>query len=436
MKTVIGIRREDKNQWERRVPLIPDDVAALIHDHGFDVVVQPSDIRAFSDDDYVRAGARIDEDLSSCAVVFAVKEIPSGMFQPARSYIFFSHVIKGQKDNIPMLKRMMELKCNLIDYEKITDHANRRLILFGVHAGLAGMIDTLWALGQRLVWESIPSPFRDIKQAYQYRDLTDAKKHIVQVGEQIKSKGLHPDICPLIFGFAGYGNVSRGAQEIFDLLPVETIEPEQVHKLMKSGSTSRNLLYKVIFKEKHLVKPISPEQSFELQDYYDHPEKYRSVFDEYLPYLTVLINANYWDSRYPRLVTKAGLKELFSRIPKSCLRVIGDIGCDIEGAIECTSRVTDPGDPVYVYNPLTGESENGVAGLGPVILAVDNLPSELPRESSNDFSEMLRPFVPAIAGADYSVSFDKCVLPEEVKKAVILYQGQLTPDYRYLEKYL
>ncbi len=436
MKTVIGIRREDKNRWERRVPLIPDDVAALVRDYGFDVVVQPSDIRAFSDEDYVLAGAEIKEDLSSCDVVFAVKEIPSGVFLPGNSYVFFAHVIKGQKDSMPMLKRMMELKCNLIDYEKITDHANRRLILFGVHAGLAGMIDTLWALGQRLVWEGIPSPFQDISQAYRYRDLEDAKEHIAQVGEQIKSDGLHPDICPLIFGFAGYGNVSRGAQEIFDLLPVETIEPEQIHKLMKNGSTNCNLSYKVVFKEEHLVKPISPEQCFELQDYYDHPEKYRSVFDEYLPYLTVLINANYWDSRYPRLVTKAGLEGLFSRTPKPCLRVIGDIGCDIEGAIECTSRATDPGDPVYVYNPFTDGSKNGVAGVGPVILAVDNLPSELPRESSIDFSEMLRPFVPAIAGADYSDSFDKCILPEEIKRAVILYQGQLTPDYKYLGKYL
>ena len=116
----VGIRREDKSIWERRVPLIPDHVPFL-RELGIDVVVQPSDTRVFKENEYVSAGATIAEDLSKCPVVFAVKEIPSPFFQKGGTYVFFSHTIKGQPHNMPMLKRLMELGCNLIDYERVVD---------------------------------------------------------------------------------------------------------------------------------------------------------------------------------------------------------------------------------------------------------------------------------------------------------------------------
>jgi alanine dehydrogenase len=436
MNSVIGIRREDKNQWERRTPLTPEDVKTLIHDHGLKVLVQPSDIRAFTADEFRAAGAEIQEDLSPCSVVFAVKEIPLQYFHSSTTYVFFAHVIKGQLHNMPMLKKMMELKCQLIEYETITDSTGRRLIFFGRHAGLAGILDTMWAFGQRLAWEDTPTPFQDLKQAYNYESLDDAKRHFAEIGRRIKSEGLPAKLCPLIVGIAGYGNVSRGIQEIFDFLQVTSIEPEHIPRLLKNGTVDYHTVYKVVFKEEHLVKPVSPKHRFDLKDYYAHPEKYRSRFDEYLPYLTVLVNANYWDNRYPRLVTKSSLIELFSQLSKPRLRVIGDIGCDVEGSIECNTHITDPGDPVYVYNPFTGTSTQGVGGVGPVVLAVDNLPCEIPRVSSHDFSKALAPFVPAIAKADYSVPFDQCSLPQEIKNAMILYHGELTPGYKRLEKYL
>jgi alpha-aminoadipic semialdehyde synthase len=436
MNTVIGIRREDKNKWERRVPVVPEAVATLIREHDFRVIVQPSDIRVFSNDNYLKQGATVLEDLSPCSVVFAVKEIPLELFHPGTAYIFFAHVIKGQKYNMPMLRRMMELKCHLIDYEKVTDRQGRRLIVFGWHAGAAGMIETLWAFGQRLDWEETPNPFHDIKHAYQYSDFKEAENHLAQIGKRIESDGVPMGNSPLIVGFAGYGNASRGAQDVFDYLPHIDIEPAHIQKLMKNGPVSSTSLYKAVFKEEHIVKLISNKHRFDLRDYYQHPEKYRSRFSDYLPYLTILINANYWDGRFPRLVTKAELRELFSQATKPRLRVIGDIGCDVEGSIECNTHITDPGDPVYVYNPFTGETKSGVEGVGPVVLAVDNLPCEIPEESSKFFSRTLMSFVPAIADADYSVPFEQCHLPPEIKDAVILYQGQLTPRYQYLEKYL
>ena len=432
---VIGIRREDKSVWERRVPLVPEDVRDLIAEHGIQVIVQPSDIRVFREEEYAAVGAKVQEDLSPCDVIFAVKEVPPDRLLPGKTYVYFAHVIKGQPYNMPMLKRLLDLGCVLIDYEKITDEKGRRLIFFGRHAGWAGMVDTLWALGKRLEWEGTPTPFASIRQAHTYPDLEAVRRAVREAGERIRREGLPSDLAPLVVGFAGYGNVSRGAQEIFDLLPHEEVAPGDLPALF-TGRPDPHLLYKVVFKEEHTVEPISPGDRFDLQDYYAHPEKYRSRFASYLPYLTVLINAIYWEAKYPRLVTRSDLRDLFGGPASPRLRVIGDISCDIEGAIECTVKCTEPGDPVYVYNPLTGEVTDGYEGEGVVILAVDILPSELPREASIDFSAVLRQFVPAIARADYTVPFDELDLPPEIKRAVIAYRGELTPGYRYLEQYI
>jgi alpha-aminoadipic semialdehyde synthase len=436
MAALIGIRREDKSRWERRVPLTPHDAAALWQEHGIRAVVQPSDIRAFTDQEFLEAGATVHEDLSPCPVVFGIKEMPEDCFQEHKAYVFFAHVIKGQPHNMPMLRRMLDLGCTLIDYERVVDEKNRRLVFFGWHAGVAGMVDTLWALGQRLTWEGIPNPFADLQQTLAYQDLIEAKAALEIVRARIESEGLPEQVAPLTVGVAGYGNVSQGAQEMLDLLPVIEIEPGKLAGIVASEDYSRHHIYKAIFKEWHTVEPASAEATFELQDYYDHPEKYRGVFEQYLPNLTVLVNAIYWTAAYPRLVTKASLQKHFEGEAKPRLRVIGDISCDVEGAIECTVRATEPGDPIYVYDPLYGSVVDGHEGSGIVVMAVEILPSELPREASTDFGRILSPFVPAIAHYDFSAPFEACDLPPEIKRAVIAYQGQLTPDYQYIQEFL
>jgi alanine dehydrogenase len=436
MKYVIGIRREDKNKWERRVPLTPEHVKELRENHSIEVWLQPSPIRIFLDEEYVQAGAKIREDLSPCPVVFGVKEMPLVFFQPHNTYVFFSHVIKGQDYNMPMLRRLLELKCQLIDYEKVVDEKGRRLIFFGKHAGIAGMVDTLWALGQRLSWEKIPNPFKQIKIAHQYESLARAEEEISEVGRKIKSDGLDKSLLPFICGISGYGNVSHGAQEILDILPIKEISPDEISPLVESAEYSKNHVYKVVFKEEHTVEPISQNDRFDLQDYYDHPEKYRSKFETYVPYLTLFMNCIYWDKRYPKLVTKKYLKQLYAGKEKPRLRVIGDISCDIEGSVECNLKWTQPDNPVYVYDPFDDRAIDGYEGNGPVVLAVDNLPCEIPRESSIYFSQVLKPFIPEIARADFSVDFDQCNLPPPIKNAVIVYHGELTPNYLYLKNFL
>lgn len=427
----IGIRREDKNEWERRVPLIPEHAKELKQTHAIEVWLQPSQIRIFQDKDYISAGAVICEDLSRCPIIFAIKEIPVEFFEPSKTYVFFSHTIKGQPHNMAMLKRMMELKCQLIDYEKVVDEHGKRLIFFGRFAGLAGMIDTLWALGRRLKYEGIDNPFSEIRKTHEYVSLEEAKDEIANVGKKIATLGLPNSLTPFICGFLGYGNVSKGAQEIIDLLPIKEIEPKVI-----GSALTESCIYKVVFKEEDMVelKIKNKKSKFDLQDYYDHPEKYKSVFEKYIPYLTLLINCIYWDARYPRFVTKKYLKKLYRGSPK--LKVIGDISCDIDGAIECTLHPTTPANPVFVYDPFTEKATLGVEGVGPVVLAVDNLPCELPRESSIYFSGRLMNFIPQIAGADFSVDFEHCNLPREIKDAVILYHGELTPNYKYMEKFL
>ncbi len=431
MNDVIGIRREDKNRWERRVPLVPQDVKELITEHNIRTLIQSSSIRAFPDEDYVKAGAEIREDISNCPLVFAVKEIPIDFFSPGKTYMFFSHTIKGQSYNMPLLKRMMELGCQLIDYEKIEDRDGRRVIFFGRHAGIAGMIDTLWALGKRLQWEGVDSPFSQIKQTYEYSGIKEVKDHIAQVGKEIAEKGLNGSISPMVCAFTGYGHVSGGAQEVFDNLPTKEIRPEEI---LNHTLSSNKLIYKVVFKEKDMVESISGDP-FDLSDYYEHPAKYRSKFHKYIPHIAILVNCIYWEAKYPKFVTKEYLRQLYEEgTPR--LKVIGDISCDVEGAVECTLHSTTPDNPVFVYDPVSETAKDGYEGQGPVIMAIDNLPCEIPVESSIQFSKTLMKFIPEIIKADFSKSFEDCGLPHEIKNGVILYGGKLTDNFKYLENYL
>ncbi|MEI6747652.1 MAG: bifunctional lysine ketoglutarate reductase /saccharopine dehydrogenase family protein [Bacteroidales bacterium] len=435
MSNFIGIRHEDKYVMERRAPLTPRHVERLINNKKLDIIVQSSAKRIFSDDEFRQAGAVIANDLHQCNVIFGVKEMPESFFEESKTYVFFSHVIKGQKYNMPMLRRMMELKCNLIDYEKIIDEQGKRMIFFGKYAGLAGMINSLWSLGLRLKYYGYDTPFARIKQAHHYASLEDAKKVISEVGQIIAEGGLPPELHPLTIAFTGYGNVSAGAQEILGLLPVKEISPEKLLSLKRRKHLPDNIVYKIIFKEEDLAKPNNPEARFDLHDYYANPANYHGQFEKYVPHISMLMNCMYWDDRYPRLVTKDYLETLYAGgRPK--LTVIGDITCDVDGSVECTHHGTVIEDPIFVYDPKTRQPKMGSEGDGLLVMAVDILPSELPRDSSNGFADVLVNFVKPIADADFSEQFEDLDLPKAIKKGLILHNGELTPDYKYLEQFV
>ncbi len=434
MNYKIGIRHEDKYLMERRVAIPPVDVKKLI-DHGIQVYVENSPKRVFTENEFKDAGAIITDSLTECPVIFGVKEMPNTFFEEGKTYVFFSHVIKGQPYNMPMLRQMMAKKCNLIDYEKIADDKGRRLIFFGRFAGLAGMINSFWSLGQRLKEQGIANPFYNLRQAHKYHSLAEVEKELIEIGEFIMNIGVPDEFAPFTIGFTGYGNVSKGAQHIADLLPTLEISPEKLLVLKESGNYSNKVVYKIVFKEEDLSEPIDPAQKFELQDYYKHPEKYKNQFEKFPPHLTILMNCMYWDLKYPRILTKDYIAELYKNgEPK--LKVIGDVTCDPDGSVEFMHKGTKIEDPVFVYDPELRKPTMGFKGHGILVMAVDILPSELPRESSLGFGEALIEFVPAIAKADYTKPFAEVDLPAEIKRAMILHNGELTPDYKYIAEFL
>ena len=429
MKKLIGIRREDKNIWERRVPLIPEHLEKLKSEHGIDTIIQPFERRAFLENEFTEVGVKIQEDLSDAPVVFAVKEIPIPLLQNDKTYIFFSHTIKGQDYNMPLLQKLMDLNATLIDYEAIANEDGKRLVFFGKYAGLAGMIDALYGYGIRLKNLGYETPLLKLKPAYEYKSVEEAKEEITKVGKEIEENGMAVDKAPFVFGFMGYGNVSQGAQEIFDVLPHKVVAPDELKNL---DSKLNNLFYKVIFKEEHLVEPKNPEDKFELMDYFTHPEKYKSKFEEYIPYMSLLVNAIYWTEASPRFLTK----QYFKAKDKHKIDVICDITCDIDGAVDFTYKSTPSDKPAYVYNPKDDSFTDGYEGEGILDIAVDNLPTELPRNSSIEFSNALNQFVAGIVNADKTKSFDEAGFPAEIKRAVIVYNGKLTPKYEYLQEFL
>lgn len=434
MTKFIGIRHEDKYIAERRAPLTPRHVEKLVKQKKLDIVVQSSPRRVFTDEEYRAAGATVSRDLKKCSVIFGVKEIPLDVFEPGKTYVFFSHVIKGQPYNMPMLKRMMELGCNLIEYERIVDEQGKRLIFFGRYAGMAGMVNSLWALGLRLQVYGFTSKLGRLKQAGEYHSLKEARDSLSLIGQQIAEEGIPHALRPYVVAFTGYGNVSQGAQDILGLLPVKEISPEKLLTLHLRKKLPDNLIYKVVFHEEDLMERIDGSP-FDLQDYYSHPENYKSKFEQYIPHISMLINCIYWDSRYPRLVTRPALKRLFARgRPK--LTVIGDISCDVEGSVECTLRPATIEHPVYIYDPFTESIRDGFDHEGMLVMAVDILPAELPRDASESFGDVLINFIKPVADADFEDHYDDLDLPRAIKKGLILHNGELTPEYTYLKKYV
>jgi alpha-aminoadipic semialdehyde synthase len=435
LKTLL-IRAEDKNRWERRAPLVPEDLRKILEETGARAFVEKSGKRVFTEDQYTAAGAGSCAGMADGEVILGVKEIPVEKILDNKTYVFFSHTVKGQKDNMPLLRRIIDSSATLIDYERIIDEEGRRLIYFGPYAGDAGAIDLLSLMGEHWAEKGLTTPFTEVRRAHQYESVEAACEHIREIGRRIQKDGLPRQLCPFTIGILGYGNVSGGAQKIFDCLPTERIAADAIGDWVAQDQGNRHTVYLTVFKEQDLVRPKAEGTLFDLQEYYNHPERYAGRFDRFLPHFTLLVNAVYWEKRYPRFVTWSGLKRLAESTPVPKLCGIADISCDTCGSIECNVKSTDSDSPAYRIDPKTGAIEDGHLGEGIVLLAVDNLPCELPKDSSSFFSSQLRPFVPGLLSADYDSSLDASGLPPEVKRAVIVYNGQLTRDYEYLKRYL
>ncbi|KAK3818823.1 MAG: Saccharopine dehydrogenase-domain-containing protein [Benniella sp.] len=407
----IAIRREGKNRWERRAALTPEAVEKLIKETGIKVYVQPSTKRIFSDDKYRAAGAIVQEDLSPADVILGIKEVPVKDLIPGKTYVYFSHTHKGQEYNMPMLQDILDKKIRLIDYELMANEKKQRLVLFGKHAGYAGMIDGVHGLGQRLLGLGYSSPFLHVGMSHNYKSLASAKLALQALGNSISDEGTPKEFGPMTFVFTGSGNVSQGAQHVFKSLPHEYVDPKDIPRIATSKNARLDRIYAAEVNIEDHIRHKEKNEFTTTEEYMAHPERFTSVFhNEIAPYTSMVINGAYWDQRFPRLMTTEQLRAIQSN-PDNKFRMlsIADISCDINGSFEFMSHATAIQDPFFYVDAVNGREHKDTEAPGVQIMSVDILPSELPLESSQHFSDSLYPFVkelirdnnehPVLAGA-------------------------------------
>eukprot|EP00596_Hydrurales_sp_CCMP1899_P009803 CAMPEP_0119045584 /NCGR_PEP_ID=MMETSP1177-20130426/41015_1 /TAXON_ID=2985 /ORGANISM="Ochromonas sp, Strain CCMP1899" /LENGTH=1085 /DNA_ID=CAMNT_0007017609 /DNA_START=344 /DNA_END=3601 /DNA_ORIENTATION=+ len=427
--------------WERRAPISPNHVRFLIDSYAFRILVQPCSKRIFSNEEYIRAGAIVQEDLSDACLILGIKKPPVGSILENKSYMFFSHVIKAQQANLDVLDKLLTSNSRLFDYECIKEAGkDSRLLAFGSYAGKAGMIDTLQGLGLRLLSEGLSTPFLNVPMSFMHKDLASAQQSVEEIALEIQISGIPK--C-LIFAFTGAGNVSQGVRNIFELLPHEYITAEElpyIRDQVEKGLKSDKVLYGIIVTLNDLVRLKSRGggeaiEGIDRSHYYANPDLYESIFHSKIaPYISVIVNGVYWDSRFPRLLTKDQLLSL-RKEGNTNLKMVSDISCDVNGSIEFLSHTTSIEHPFFTYIPEKDCDSTKVDAEGILVLAVDILPSELPKDASEHFGRVLLPLLPPILQSKGSLPSTECDdLPFELNKACITSHGQLTERWSYINR--
>ncbi|XP_014819472.1 PREDICTED: alpha-aminoadipic semialdehyde synthase, mitochondrial isoform X2 [Calidris pugnax] len=442
-KSVLAIRREDVNSWERRAPLAPRHVKELTQ-MGYKVLVQPSNRRAFHEKDYIKAGGIIQEDISEASLIIGVKRPPEDKLIPKKNYAFFSHTIKAQEANMPLLDEILRQEIRLFDYEKMVDHKGMRVVAFGKWAGVAGMINILHGLGLRFLALGHHTPFMHIGMAHNYRNSSQAVQAVRDAGYEI-SLGLMPkSVGPLTFVFTGTGNVSKGAQEMFNALPCEFVEPHELKEVSRSGDL-RKVYGTVLSRHHHLVR--KRDGLYDPVDYDKHPELYTSRFNtDIAPYTTCLINGIYWEQHTPRLLSRQDAQNLLVPVrspggaTEGCpvlphkLLAICDISADTGGSIEFMTECTTIDSPFCMYDADQHIIHDSVEGQGILMCSIDNLPAQLPIEATEYFGDMLFPYIEEMLVSEGSEPLESQNYSSVVRDAVIASNGSLTAKYEYIQK--
>ncbi|RAK68138.1 NAD(P)-dependent oxidoreductase [Hymenobacter edaphi] len=397
----LGLIREGKIPVDRRVPLTPKKCAEVQQTWPqVQVVVQSSDIRSYADQEYRDLGLRVQPDVADCDILLGVKEVPVEQLIANKTYMFFSHTIKKQPANRKLLRAVLQKNITLIDYEVLTNAREERIVAFGYWAGVVGAYNGLLTYGRK-------HGLFQLKPAYLCTDLDDMQE------EYFKVKALPP----IKMAVTGSGRVAQGALQVLDKMGIRRVSvydylyhdfAEPVYTQLRSSDYNARKDGRV----------------WDTPDFHHHPEEYMSTFDRYLPVTDLLIACAYWDPKAPRLFTEDD-----TRRPNFRINTIADVTCDIDGSIPVTKRSTSIPDPAFDYNPRTGELEAAYSHpLNLTVMAVDNLPCELPRNASRDFGRQLIDNVfPHLFGPD----------PDGIiERATIARAGQLTPRYAYLRDYV
>lgn len=395
----IGLIREGKTPTDKRVPFTPlqaEEIQLRFTD--IKMLCQESDIRCFNDEEYRTHGIEVKKDVSECDILMGIKEVPVDLLIEGKTYFFFSHTIKKQAYNRKLLQAVLKKKIRLIDYEVLTDRQGNRLVAFGRYAGIVGAYNGLWAYGKRFNLFSL-------RRAHECFDVNDLKLEL----RKIKL----PAVKIIL---TGAGRVGKGS--------METLDSAGIRKVNSHDFLTRT------FQEPVYVQLSSADyhthkegRIFNREEFHKYPERYTSHFGDFTKVADILMAGAYWNPKAPVLFTR---EEMLS--PEFRIQVIADITCDIDGSIPSTKRATTIADPLYDYDASTDSVQPVFTNKKFVtVMAVDNLPCELPRSASEEFGQdLINKVLPVLNNIDED---------DIIKRATIAEDGKLTAKYEYLSDY-
>lgn len=396
----IGIIREGKIPPDARVALTPEQCIQAQQSLPVRIVVQPSPIRCYQDNEYIQMGVTMQEDLSDCDVLIGVKEVPVDKLMDDKTYLFFSHTIKKQAYNRHLLQTIIQRRIRMIDYEALTNERGERLIAFGFYAGIVGAHNGIWAYGQRTGLFDLPR----LCQSHDYAEVLEVYKKT--------------QLPPIRIVLTGGGRVAAGAVKnlldmgIRQVTPAEFLEQDFPEAVFTQIHAADYAVHKA-------------GKEFSKSDFYANGQDYASVFAPFAHRADVFINGIFYDKKAPRFFSVQDMQH-----PDFSIKTIADVTCDImpDSSVPSTVQPSKIADPVYGFNPATGEACAPWQNDCVDVMAIDNLPSELPRDASEFFGQQL---------------IDR-ILPELVKgrqsdvirRGMITENGDLTPEFEYLRDFV
>lgn len=392
----IALIAETKNPPDKRAAITPSTAKQIINKYPkASIFVQKSHIRAFKDEEYKAVGLEVKEDIGDSDILIGLKDVKVEKLIPFKTYLMFAHVAKKQEHNKELLKAIVEKRITLIDYEYLTDTKGNRLVAFGKWAGIVGAYNAI------RMWGLKTKQF-EIAPAHTFLD----KAEMFAKNNCLKCE-------PIKIVITGGGRVATGAMETLQNFGIEQVAPEDF--LYKSFS-------KTVFTKLdpwHYVRHRTGME-FNLEHFFENPSEYISIFEAYTKVADMYIACHFWDPNSPHFITQKMMQSSDFRI-----RAIADVSCDVNGPIASTIRASSIENPFYDYNPTTGKEEKAFSSQNNVsVMSVDNLPAELPRDSSEEFSNNLVDRVfPHLFEED---------LEKVIERATIVKNGMITPKYSYL----
>ncbi len=395
----IGIIREGKVPVDHRAPLTPLQAREVMDKFGVTVVAQSSNVRIFKDEEYASLGVEVVSSLEDCDIILGVKEVPIDMLIEGKTFFFFSHTIKEQTYNRGLLKAILEKKIRLIDYEPLTNENGIRVIAFGRWAGIVGAYNAFWTYAQRY-------NLFQLRRAHECYDLEDLKSEYAKI-----------KLPKLKIAVTGGGRVAKGAMEVLHGIGIRKVTPAAYLEERFDEPVFTQLNTRDYNRHKE-------GEDFRRNEFYGQPEQYESDFVKFAHQTDILIASAYWDPHAPVLFTREDIIN-----PHFKISIIADITCDIEGSIPSTKKPSTIDDPMYDYNPSDDAVEQALTEEGNItVMAVDNLPCELPRDASDSFGrEMINNVLPHILGDDKE---------NRIRNATIAENGKLTEAFSYLQGYV